>query len=69
MAQRQGVGKVRQIDIKYLWIQDVVRERRPEIHKIVGGVNPADVGTKYLMDHEMAKVLAGGCGHLGQVRS
>ena len=48
IAPRRGLGKVKHVDVRNLWIQDVVRPGRIGIVKIPGGGNAADVLTKYL---------------------
>jgi hypothetical protein len=58
MAFRKGLGKVRHMDTKYLWIQDLVKSGRLKVLKIKGVLNPADVGTKHLTVSEMEGKLA-----------
>ena len=48
VASRTGLGKVRHLEVKFLWLQEVVREGRVEICKIKGENNIADIGTKPL---------------------
>ena len=48
MASRRGVGKVRHIMVKYLWLQALVNEKRISIRKIPGSQNVTDCGTKYV---------------------
>ena len=48
VASRSGLGKVRHLEVRFLWLQEVVKRRRLTIHKIRGTVNPADVLTKSL---------------------
>ena len=43
IASRIGVGKVRHIHTKLLWIQEAVRDGRIKLTKTSGGHNPADV--------------------------
>jgi hypothetical protein len=57
MAFRKGLGKVRHMDTKFLWIQDLVKTGRLSVLKIKGTRNPADVGTKYLTVAEMEEKL------------
>jgi hypothetical protein len=45
---RRGLGKLRHIEVGYLWLQDAVAEKRLLVHKCKGEDNPADLGTKYL---------------------
>ena len=48
IAQRKGLGKVRHLDVQRLWIQDALRERRLQLHKVPGVENPGDMLTKPL---------------------
>ena len=57
MAFRKGLGKVRHMDTKFLWVQDLVKTGRLSILKIKGTLNPADVGTKHLSLAEMDEKL------------
>ena len=47
IAVRQGVGKVRHLDTKTLWIQQAVRTGRFQLRKVKGTENPADLFTKH----------------------
>jgi hypothetical protein len=57
MSFRKGLGKVRHMDTKFLWIQDLVKTDRLKVLKVKGTRNPADVGTKYLAISEMEEKL------------
>ena len=46
MMNREGVGKVKHLDVRALWIQAERRDRGLQVRKIAGIVNPADLGTK-----------------------
>ena len=46
VASRRGLGKLRHIELKYLWVQELVREQRIAIKKINGLDNPANCLTK-----------------------
>lgn len=48
LCHRQGVGRIRHMDAKYLWIQDCVKRGEAKLSKIDGEENPADIGTKPL---------------------
>ena len=48
IASRQGLGKMRHVDVRYLWLQEVVRAGRLQLQKVRGAENPADVLTKPL---------------------
>ena len=56
ISLRKGTGKLRHLQVKYLWIQDALFEKRLTIDKVKGTDNPADVGTKFLMAHEIQAV-------------
>ena len=56
ISLRKGTGKLRHLQVKYLWIQDALFEKRLVVEKVKGTENPADIGTKYLMAHEMQAV-------------
>ena len=46
MCTRQGIGKVRHLEVRYLWLQKAVREDRLRVRKVLGTENPSDVPTK-----------------------
>ena len=46
IAERSGLGKVRHMDVRYLWVQEVRRRGGLKIMKIKGEENPADIMTK-----------------------
>ena len=48
IVQRHGLGKLRHINVQYLWLQDKVRMKELEVKKVPGQDNPADLMTKYL---------------------
>ena len=45
---RQGLGKLRHVDTKSLWVQQKVRDGSLELRKVRGEANPADLFTKHL---------------------
>eukprot|EP00971_Amphidinium_carterae_P324691 6452969-Amphidinium_carterae.1 len=55
ISERQGVGRLRHVQTKYLWLQDQVMEGRITVCKIAGVRNPADIGTKHLAQRELHK--------------
>ena len=55
MVHRQGLGKVRHIEVQYLWIQQEVRHNKLQVHKVGTHENPADVLTKGLKAETMEK--------------
>ncbi len=46
MAHRTGVGRVRQLDVSQLWLQERVRKGEINVHKVGTNDNPADCLTK-----------------------
>ena len=46
ISSRSGIGRTKHVDVKYLWIQEVVRECRIAVVRVAGQSNPADVLTK-----------------------
>ena len=60
---RQGLGKLRHIDTRSLWIQQLLRNGSLELRKVRGDVNPADLFTKHLASEERITNLLGllGC--------
>jgi hypothetical protein len=48
IVRRSGVGRVRHLDTRMLWIQQKVREGDLQLGKVDGQVNPADLFTKPL---------------------
>ena len=49
---RSGLGKLRHVDTRSLWVQQRVRDKSLEIRKVHGEVNPADLFTKHLSSEE-----------------
>jgi hypothetical protein len=56
-ASRRGLGKMRHIEVKDLWLQEAVCCGRLKPQKIDGVMNPADLLIKYLSSAEIAKHL------------
>ena len=54
---RRGLGKMRHIDIRDLWLQKEAREGRLDIYKILGKDNPSDLMTKILTMGEIMERL------------
>jgi len=46
ISSRVGLGKLRHLEVKYLWVQQLVKKKRITIHKVRGEFNPADWLTK-----------------------
>jgi len=61
ILNRLGVGKIRHLEVKTLWIQRLVEERLLRVRAISGKLNPADIATKTLQKErmELLKALIG----------
>ena len=64
---RQGLGKLRHVDTRSLWIQQRVRDGSVELRKVRGEVNPADLFTKHLQSADRVADLLDlmGCQYAG----
>ena len=47
-VSRRGLGKMRHLEIRDLWLQAEVEQGKLEVHKVRGDQNPADLMTKVL---------------------
>ena len=59
---RQGLGKMKHLEIRDLWLQKEVNEGKVVVHKVLGTENPSDLGTKILNAAEITERLDAG-GH------
>ena len=50
---RRGLGRMRHLEIRDLWLQNEVREGRLVVKKVIGSENPADLMTKILSVREI----------------
>ena len=56
---KQGLSKkMRHIEVKFLHIQQLVKERKIDVHKVHTDVNVSDLGTKYLDARKMESLKA-----------
>ena len=55
ILHRQGIRKLKHIDVAYLWIQDEIRSRRLQVRRVRSKDNIADLGTKPLSKAVIAK--------------
>ena len=53
IVSRLGLGKVRHMEVKFLWAQEALRRKLFQVRKIAGARNPADVLTKALSMNDM----------------
>ena len=54
-ASRRGLGKMRHIETRELWLQESVNKKDVLLRKAQGEDNPADMMTKYLQVKEITK--------------
>ena len=57
-VQRHGLGKMRHLQIRDLWLQKGVAEGRVEVDKVKGEENPADLMTKVLTVREISRYVS-----------
>ena len=55
IVQRQGVGKMRHIDVGMLWVQQKQKNGELSVDKVDGRFNPADMFTKHVPAEVMWK--------------
>ena len=55
ILHRQGIGKLKHIDVAYLWVQDEIRSQRLRMRRAKSEENVADLGTKSLSKAVIAK--------------
>eukprot|EP00971_Amphidinium_carterae_P342746 6482167-Amphidinium_carterae.1 len=61
IIHRQGLTRCKHIDIKYLWLQEVLSTKQMELKSVPTQANPADIGTKRLPSGRLRE-LASKCG-------
>ena len=52
MANRQGLGRVRHLEVKFLWLQALAKHGAIVVRRVSGKRNPADVMTKVMSFQE-----------------
>merc|ERR1711873_189879 len=57
-ASRRGSGRIRHIEVKWLWLQSEVAKGRFRMKKVAGTENPADIVTKYKTLREYQEQLS-----------
>ncbi len=69
IASRLSLGKVRHLEVRYLWLQQVVADGRVTIKKVERSANPADLLTKILREFAICEQsrtpLERGCRYIG----
>ena len=61
-APRRGLGKMRHVDTRYLWVQEHLALKTFKLLKVLGAENPADILTK----PQNAATLQRVCEQLGE---
>ena len=56
ILKREGLGKLKHIDVRCLWAQQVVKSGRAFLATVAGDDNPADLGTKPLARPRLRKL-------------
>ena len=59
IASRTGIGKIRHMDVRYMWVQERVRRGDIRIRKIPGTENPADALTKPTSLEDFKRLVRG----------
>ena len=57
-ASTRGIGRMRHLSVKTLWLQSAVHRGRLKLFKVWGEINPADVLTKYQDRAGIQRLLA-----------
>ena len=60
IASRQGCGRLKHLEVKWLWVQEKVSETSLRLRKHPTETNTADIATKYLTRPRMEMLLAAG---------
>eukprot|EP00435_Cladocopium_sp_Y103_P005965 s3568_g1.t3 len=58
ILQRRGVGRLRHLSCRILWMQALVETGFVKLSSIAGSMNPADIGTKRLAAPRMRSLMA-----------
>ena len=64
VAARSGVGRLRGLETKVLWLQQKVKDKELRVFKVRGDYNTADLGTKILAMNRLHQL----CRDAGLVR-
>ena len=64
VASRRGLGKLRHVELRFLWVQEMVKRGRLVLGKVWGPMNVADHLTKGKMVWEYVNLLRGIGGEL-----
>ena len=69
IAARQGLGRVRHVDVRYLWLQQQVQHGRLRVESVDSKENWSDLFTKVLPESDARKCCKGLCFELPEVVS
>ena len=58
IIQRQGVGRVRHLSCRVLWLQSLVADGTIKLACVAGASNPADIGTKRLPSSRLRSLMS-----------
>ena len=58
ILQRQGVGRLRHLSCRILWLQNLVNTGDVRVGTVAGSKNPADIGTKRLACSRMRSLMS-----------
>ena len=53
IGSRRGLGRIKHLDTIFLWIQEVIADKRSSLGKIHGKLNPSDILTKPVTGQEL----------------
>ena len=56
--QRQGVGRLRYLSCRVLWLQSLIADGLVKLCSVSGHVNPADIGTKSLSSSRLRSLMS-----------
>ena len=56
---RRGMGRMRHIEVRDLWLKEEVRKGMVAVEKVKGSENPADLMTKFLCKADVEERLKG----------
>ena len=57
IMNRTGLGRMRHVDVRFLWLQDMVRNGGIKVFKVLGTANTSDLGTKALASDQIEKLI------------
>ena len=57
ILSRRGVGRLRHLSCRVLWLQDLVGEKLLMVKAVLGAINPSDIATKRLSISRLESLL------------